>query len=93
VRIDIDEPNGYRHQIDTQDVDLAGRWLVEKCLRLMSSNAAWGDCRLRIWPSTEAESKTIGQHDNWITQDALLKLAEALLLVSAKVGEQERAAL
>ena len=92
MRIEIDDWNAYRHQIDTADPALAGQWLVEKCLLLMSANMSYGECRLRIWPSSQAEAKTIGQHDTFLNQAALLKLAESILTVSAQLGEAESAA-
>ena len=64
MRIEIDDSDCYRHQIDTLDPELPpGRWFAEKAALLMSANTQWGECRLRIWPSTQAEAKTIGQHE------------------------------
>jgi hypothetical protein len=89
VRVEIYDFRNYRHEIDTADPALAGKWAAEKFRLLMSANASIGDCRLRIWPSDLAESKTIGQHDVMITQDNLLSLAGDFIDAAGKLGAIE----
>ena len=93
MRIEIDDFNQSRHTIDTRDPTLAGQWFVEHARMLMSNNFALGDCRLRIWPTDETETKMIGLQGREIrlTQDALLNLAGDILKVSDEIGARERA--
>lgn len=89
MRIEIDDSDCYRHQIDTADPELAGRWFAEKAKLLMSADARWGQCKLRIWPSTHDEMKLIGQQEMTLTQDNLLAFAQHILEVSGQLGELE----
>jgi hypothetical protein len=93
MKVEIDDDNAYRHQIDSADPELIGRWFAEKAKLLMSANAMWGNCRMRIWPSTNTESKTIGQGiEARFTQDSLLSLAGQILEASKMLGDLESAA-
>jgi hypothetical protein len=85
MRAEIRDWAGQSHVIDSQDPELVGRWFVEKALRLMAVNAAVGECRLRIWPSTREEQAAIGRHDSLLTGDGLRKLAESILSVSGRL--------
>lgn len=79
----------YRHSIDTGDADLAGRWAAEKFRNLMSADARFGDCRLRIWPSTHEECDLIGHQEVKLDQDGLLSMAGVFLDASQKLAEKE----
>lgn len=89
MRIEIADDVAYLHVIDTDDPAMAGQWFARKAEMLMSANSRFGDCRMRIWPSNEAETKTIGRWDNRLTQDNLLELARHLLAVSETLGKLE----
>jgi hypothetical protein len=89
MRVEIDDDYAYRHQIDSFDPELIGRWFAEHAKILMSANSTFGNCRMRIWPSTNEESKLIGHQEIRMTQDGLLKLAEQILDVSKKLGDLE----
>jgi hypothetical protein len=93
MRVEIDDDNRQRHQIDSFDPELIGRWFAEKAKLLMSADTRWGDCRMRIWPSTLDEAKTIGNplNDVLFTQDGLLALADQILQASKKLGDLESA--
>jgi hypothetical protein len=94
MRVEIDDSDAYRHQIDSNDPETIGRWFSEKAKLLMSADTRWGQCRLRIWPSTHAESLTIGQGiEAQFTQDGLLYLAGRILEASKKLGDLESAAV
>lgn len=89
MRIELDDWNAQRHSIDTMNARLAGEWFAEWAMRLMSVNAAIGDCRLRVWPSTQQENELIGQQDIRLNQNDMLELAGAILAVSGRLAEIE----
>lgn len=88
MRIEIDDPFSYRHQIDTGDAALVAWWFAEKAAMLMSANVSLGECRLRIWPVTHEEFSLIGQREIHLTQEALQALAGELLAASMKLADQ-----
>ncbi len=90
MRIEIDDSNSYRHEIDTNDPILAGKWFAEKAQLLMSANYAYGQCKLRIWPSTYEETTLIGHHEIKFTSDALLELGNHILNASKQMSINER---
>lgn len=95
MRVEIDDYVAQRHMIDSTDPELIGRWFTEKATLLMSANAALGDCRLRIWPTTHTEHEILSgpdrlrQIDYRLTQDSLLELAQRILDASHKLAELE----
>jgi len=92
MRVEIDDWNCMRHMIDSQDAETIGRWAAEKFRLLMSANACIGECRMRIWPSDQAEIELIGQpNEELLTQDGLLYFAGVILDASAKLAAIEEA--
>ena len=86
MRVELVDDMAYSHVIDSDDLDLIGRWFAEKAKRLISANTMYNHpVRMHIWPSTREESKLIG---GWAAprkfiQDDILGLAVHLTNISA----------
>ena len=91
MRVEIYDDMAYVHRIDSDDLQLIGRWFARKAQLLMSADARMGDCRIHIWPESHDEIKLIPEYHREVrlTQEALLSLASSILEVSQLIGDQE----
>lgn len=94
MRAELVDDCGQMFTVDSQDPKLIGAWFAEHANQLMSSDASMPDCRLRIWPRTNAEFEYLrlaGPRDLQVTQDDLAELARSILDVAEKIGARESA--
>ena len=93
MRVEIYDDMACMHVIDSDDLQLIGRWFARKAQLLMSANACFGDCRMRIWPSSHDETNLIPEYHREIrlTQEAMLSFAGSILEVSQMIGDREAA--
>jgi hypothetical protein len=92
VRIEIDDSNCQRHTISTLDMTTAGRWAAEHFTRLMSADARFGDCRLRIWPDTYEEMDLIGSQEVRLDVEGLDELCRVFWNAAERLADKMAAA-
>ena len=94
MRVELIDDINYIHIIDSEDLDLIGRWFAEKVKRLISANVTYNHpVRMHIWPTTVQEHNLIGhwQTSRPFTQENILALAEYLTNISSELLSSEKA--
>jgi hypothetical protein len=92
MRVEIWDWSRQAYRIDSANPATIGKWFAEISGRLMTADARMQDCRIMVWPESQEEFAPLQRQRYYTyTQDDLLELSQAILDISAKLGEMEGA--
>lgn len=96
MNIQIQDGMGYVYRIDSQDLDLIGRWFAEKAPILISADERYNHpVYLNIYPTNKEEGDLIGvyQMAKPFTIETILELIGHLQGIVQKIQENENTVL
>lgn len=94
MRVALRDPYSYEHCIDSENLELLGKWLSDLLPQALSVNAALPPWQLQVWARTPREMDMIGTPREYpITREGLKALAELFEKASEKAPTKAQSGL